>query len=142
VESLFIAPGDGALYLVSKGRLGPIRLYRVPGERWQAGEATAELVQHVPFPQGRPAGATRWITGGAIRPDGRVVALRTEDEIYLFTVAPGGELTAAAQPCRVAGLEYQGEAVDFYDDTRLVLTSEAGRRGPGPIHLVRCALTN
>jgi hypothetical protein len=40
--------------------------------------------------------------------------------------------------CNITGLEVQGEAIDFLDDSTFVLTSEADRRGRGSIHTVRC----
>jgi len=80
-------------------------------------------------------------TAAAVRPDGRVVALRTYSEIYLFYPGVGGRLSPARQrPCNTAGIDSGGEAIDFLGDTTLVLTSEASRRRPGTINTVRCGL--
>jgi hypothetical protein len=139
VEAIYVAPRDGALFLVSKGRSGAIRLYRVAREAWRGDSiVTATRVQALPI---RPDGARgRWITAAAIRPDGRLVALRTEGEIYFFSPGVGGRLDQTDRPvCRVGRQEYQGEAMDFLDDSTLVVTSEArGPRRPGTIHTVRC----
>jgi len=79
------------------------------------------------------------VTGAAIRPDGRLVAIRTYSEVYLFVPGEGGRLLPSGRPvCNVTGLEVQGEAIDFLDDSTFVLTSEADRRGRGSIHTVRC----
>ena len=140
VEAIYVSFRDSALYYVSKGRSGAIRLYRVPAADWRAGgDATvvASLVQELPIAPELSAG--RWVTGAAMRPDGGLVAIRTYGEIFFFTPGDAGRLTPAARPvCTVRGLESQGEAIDFLDDTTVVLTSEAGRNAPGSIHTVRC----
>ena len=139
VEAIYVSPQDSTLYLVSKGRSGPVRLYRVGGEGWAADTVlTATLVQVLPVEPDPSAG--RWITDAAMRGDGGLVALRTQAEIYFFTPGAGGRLHRAGRPtCRIRGLEYQGEAIDFLRDGTLVLTSEAdGPKRPGQIHVVRC----
>jgi len=79
------------------------------------------------------------VTGAAIRPDGRLVAIRTYTEIHTFVPGDGGRLIPSGRPaCNITGLEVQGEAIDFLDDSTFVLTSEADRRGRASIHTVRC----
>lgn len=81
-------------------------------------------------------------TAGTIRPDGRLMALRTYTEIYLFNPEVGGRLLPARQrPCNIAGLEIGGEAIDFLDDSTFVLTSEAGRSRRGTIDTVKFRLS-
>jgi hypothetical protein len=127
----------GGLLLVSKGRSGPIRLYRVPASAFQQpAVVTAELLQTLPIEPDRRLG--RWVTDGARSPDGRRVALRTYTELYLFPVQLTGRLGPPVI-CNIAGLEPQGEGVAWLDDRRLVLTSEAPTRlSSAPIHIVRC----
>jgi hypothetical protein len=85
--------------------------------------------------------AGRVVTGGAVRSDGRLVALRTYSEIYLFYPGIGGRLVPARErPCSIAGVDNGGEAIDFLGDTTFVLTSEASSRQPGTIHTVTCGL--
>lgn len=137
VEALYLSLRDTAVYLVSKGRGGTIRLYRVDRDAWGgARPVIAELVQTLPIV---PDGATgRLVTGAAELPHGALVAIRTYTEIYFFTPGPGGRLVETSRPaCSIAGLERQGEGIDFRDDSTLVLTSEADRTGPGAIHTVR-----
>lgn len=142
VEAAYVSPRDSALYLVSKGRRGPVQLYRVPRKAWGSDTlVTASLVQTLPITPLAALG--RLVTGAAIRADGRLVAVRTYSEIYFFVPGAGGRLTPSHQPvCNVAGLEPQGEAIAFLDDSTLVLTSEGTgsrrRRIGGPIHTVRC----
>lgn len=148
VEAIYVAPRDTALYLVSKGREGPIRLYRVDRASWrrpsQTGSADVVVATAVQKLDIRPSPeAGRVITGAAIRSDGRVVALRTYSEIFLFYPGVGGRLTPARErSCNIAGLERGGggEAIDFLGDSTFVLTSEAAGRQPGTIHTVICPL--
>jgi hypothetical protein len=142
VEAVYVSPVDSALYLVSKGRTGAVRLYRVPRREWNADQqsvVTAELVQALDIQPSMRTG--RLVTGAAIRADGLVVAVRTYAEIYLYRTLPGGRLERARpRPCDIAGLERGGggEAVDFLSDSSLVLTTEAHARRAGTIHTVAC----
>ena len=143
VEAVYVSPRDTALYLVTKGRSGAIRLYRVDRARWAAGQTgfvVATLVQALPITPNREAG--RWVTGASISTDGGLVAVRTYTEIYLFTPRAGGQLVPArdaGRPCDIAGLEAGGgEAIDFLTDSTLVLTTEAMGRRAGTIHTVTC----
>lgn len=138
VEAVYVSRRDTALSLVSKGRSGPIRVYRAPRQAWDADSiVTVERIQTLPIDPDPRAG--RWVTGAAIRPDGRLVAVRTLHDVYLFAAGIAGQLSPAARRCPIARQEYQGEAVDFLDDTTLVLTSETGGRAAwGTIHTVRC----
>jgi len=146
VEAVYVAPRDTAVFLVSKGatRGSAIRLYRVDRSAWRTGDTTtgiavATLVQTLDIRPSSEAG--RLVTAGAVRPDGRVVALRTYSEIYLFYPGVGGRLLAARErPCNISGLEIGGEAIDFLDDSTFVLTSEAGRSRRGTIDTVHCRL--
>src|SRR5437867_9040397 len=145
VEAVYVSPRDTALYLVSKGarRGSAIRLYRVDRRVWSIPDTSvdivvATLVQTLdirPNPEAR-----RVVTAGAIRADGRLVALRTYTEIYLFYPGVGGRLLPARErPCNIAGLEIGGEAIDFLSDSTFVLTSEASGRRRGTIHTVTCS---
>ena len=144
VEAIYVSPRDTALYLVSKGsrRGSAIRLYRVDRRSWSNPDTTREiavatLVQTLDIRPNSEAG--RVITGGAVRPDGRLVALRTYSEVYLFYPGVGGRLIPGREhPCNIAGIDVGGEAIDFLTDTTFVLTSEATRSRPGTIHVISC----
>jgi hypothetical protein len=147
VEAVYVSPRDTALYLLSKGatRGNAIRLYRVDRSAWRLPDTTSDivvatLVQTLDI---RPhAESGRLVTAGAIRPDGRLVAIRTYTEIYLFYPGIGGRLMPARErPCNIAGLEIGGEAIDFLDDSTFVLTSEAGSHRPGTIDTVTCRIS-
>jgi len=136
VEAVYVAP-DGVLYLVSKGRSRGVRLYRVPRTSWTADTlVTAEKLEDVAtIVPDRVIG--RLVTGAAISPNGTRVVVRTYTELYQFEMGKDGRLSPAGN-CPLGPLEEQGEAVDFLDASTLVLTSEAGRRPPGSIYIVRC----
>ena len=129
---------DGNLSLVTKGRTGGISLFRVPATAWEKrGTVVATRVQLLPLRPDQSLG--RWVTDAALSPDGARVAIRTYTELYLFPVLPAGRLGPPAARCSLAGLEPQGEGVEWLDDTRMVLTSEAPLpTTTGPIHVVRC----
>ncbi|MEO8138948.1 MAG: hypothetical protein ABI742_04835 [Gemmatimonadota bacterium] len=127
----------GAVYLVTKGRSGGVKLFRLASSAFGSGRpADAVLVQLLPIAPDKKLG--RWVTDAARSPDGRTVAIRTYTEIFLFPVAGMGRLGTPVI-CNVAGLEPQGEGIDWLDARRMVLTSENYPGGqPGPIHVVRC----
>ena len=144
VEGVYVSPRDTAVYFVSKGyqRGAAIRLYRVARNAWLPQDSTrtlaeATLVQNLDIKPNREAG--RVITGAAIRPDGRLVALRTYGEIYVFYPGVGGRLTPVQdRPCGIAGIDTGGEAIDFLNDSTFVLTSEAWSGRKGTINVVNC----
>lgn len=126
---------NGDVFVISKGRGPSISLYRVPGTGFGGALVVAELRQVLPIAPDQRLG--RMVTDAALSPDGRLVAIRTYTEIYLFRTAGPGRLAAAPVSCNVAGLEKQGEGIAWLDPRRLLLTSEAVG-GPGPIHGVTC----
>lgn len=136
-EAMWI-DGAGGVFVVTKGRTGGVKLFHAPqsgfGER---APTVARFVQDLPVP-----GAHGWglgVTDAALAPDGKRVVVRTYTELYIFPVLPGGRLGAPIERCNIAGLEPQGEGVEWLDDRRLVLTSESGPGNlPGAIHLTRC----
>ena len=148
VEAIYVSPRDTALYLVSKGsaRGSAIRLYRVDRRGWSRPGAREEVavatrVQTLDIRPSPEAG--RVVTGAAVRRDGRVVALRTYTEIYLFHPGVGGRLgPAPGRPCSIAGLDTGGEAISFIGDSTFVLTNEAAGHHPGTIRTVMCPLSS
>jgi len=129
-EAMFILP-SGALYLVSKGRHGAIRLYRAP-EGYESGSvATLEAVKELwPTPQDE----RNRVTSATATPDGKWVAIRTYRTLYVY---PAAELVAGrpSTPMRVdlAPLrEKQGEGLTATDDGTVWLTSEAERKKDVP----------
>jgi hypothetical protein len=137
VEALYVLPRDTTVFLITKGRSGrSIHAYRIDHPQWAKRSGRARDVQKLDL---RPDAKTgRLVTSASIRPDALVVAIRTYAEIYLYAADSMGRLTRTpAPPCAISALGPGGEAIDFVSDSTVVLTSEASRRHPGTISLVR-----
>ncbi len=143
-EALAVTP-EGAVLIVTKGRTGPIQLFEIGREAiarptGRTDTVTAQFRGTLPIQPDARIG--RYVTGAAFSPSGATLAVRTYTELFFFTRATDGRYGPVGSPCFLGtarGLaEPQGEAVDYLDDETLVITSEAGRGVPGPIHRVRC----
>ncbi|HSB52851.1 MAG TPA: hypothetical protein VLD58_00770 [Gemmatimonadales bacterium] len=134
-EAAWVADA-GDYFIVTKGRSGGVRLFRVPASAFGRNEVvTAVLVQQLPIDPLPAFG--RLVTDAARSPDGRQVVIRTYTELYFFPLLGDARLGPVTRSCNLAGLEPQGEAVTWLDDRRLLLTSEASI-GAGVIHIVSC----
>ncbi|GHF06020.1 hypothetical protein GCM10017786_44470 [Amycolatopsis deserti] len=134
---------SGTPYLVTKNPLGEAGIYRPAQKLTSPGPTPLERVGSISIkstdtPGGPVAGfGSVLVTGGAVSADGKVVALRTYTDAYLFA-APDRDVAAALrrEPVRVPlPDEQQGEAIAFDPDGTLVSASE----GTGPIRVVRGA---
>lgn len=136
VEALFVLSGE-EIHLVSKGRSGPVTVYRYPLPLRPGRRVTLERVQALtddaPF---LPA----YVTGAARGPEGRTVALRTYESLEFFRVRDGRLEEMRGMRVELRTLrEAQGEAVTFLPDGRVVLSSEAGPLGRrGSLAVLRC----
>jgi hypothetical protein len=136
-EALLV-DGAGIPHIITKETLGSALVYR-PASGLSEGAATPmEQVARVSIngtdtpggPLQNPV-VTRLITGGAMSRDGKVAALRTYTDAYLFPV-PDGDLAKALEgdPVRVPlPGEPQGEAIAFDPDGTLLSASEFGNGG-------------
>jgi hypothetical protein len=141
----------GVPTLVTKS-LGVAGIYQPEGPLRGEGPTPLVHVTDLALPtsttQGGPIGGfgSRTVTGGAVSADGRLVALRTYTDAWLFLVPDGGEVADALRgtPVQVPlPGEPQGEAVAFAADGALLSGSEARggvagqvRRVPGAAALV------
>lgn len=127
---------DGSMLVITKGQekgaelfsLPPLR-QRLPGapQTRQSAESRGMLPISVDRRRDR-------VTGAAVSPSGRVLAVRSDAGVTLFELP---------HPTVIATCEYessgqQGEAVDFLDETTLVMTFESSG-GRAPIVRARCA---
>ena len=149
-ESLLV-PGDDRPVIVTKDLSGRSGVY-VAEQRPDDSEEPRPLRRAgevvVPGEAITSVGSGTY-TGGAISADGRVVALRTYTDAWLYP-APGGTATAedvvtalASPPVRVPlSGEVQGEALAFAPDGTLLATGEtpSGER-PAPLLAVPGATT-
>ncbi|MFD1814100.1 hypothetical protein [Rhodococcus gannanensis] len=89
-----------------------------------------------------PIAGSTLVTGGAVSADGRVVALRTYTDVYLFS-APDGDIVAAltgSGPIRVPmPNQPQGEAIAFTPNGDLLSASEAVDGPLQPVQILRRA---
>jgi hypothetical protein len=138
-EALFVLP-DTSLYIISKGRSGPVTVYRYPG-RLAAGERVSlQVVQRlspglVQLPD--------LVTGASALPDGRTVLVRTYSHLQLYRFQ--GDTLAALWPGSgfdlLALAEPQGEGVEVLSDGTVYLVSESGPdQLPAPFSRLRCQL--
>jgi hypothetical protein len=134
VEALAVAPG-GEVLLITKGLQGRIKWFRVPLGAARDTSVTAVDEGTLDIVPQRMLG--RLVTGAAVSPSGRRLVVRTYTEINLYRRGPGATVREA-NPCWLGLRERQGEAVDFWDEDLMVLTSEAAPNQRGTIALVRC----
>lgn len=123
---------QGTPHIITKSISGSSSVYRPAAELRSPGPTPLEKVGTVTVSptatSGGPVGpaGSLLITGGASSHDGRVVALRTYTDAYLYP-APDGDVVDALQrePVRVPlPDEPQGEAIAFQRDGTLVSVSE------------------
>jgi hypothetical protein len=124
-EAMFVL--NGAVHIVTKGETGPIALYRAPVGAGPGAPSTLERIRNVTPDKVK---RSERITGADASADGRWVAMRTLDDVVIYSAA---ELTGSAplSPRRVSvkGLgEKQGEGIGFTPDGSMVLTSEGGKK--------------
>lgn len=134
-EAIFVLPGE-AVYIVTKGRDGPVTVFRYPGAL-RPGTATLVPVQRL---TDGLAQLPDLVTGGASTSDGAIIALRRYARLDLFrldgdTLAHTGsaDLTPAAEP--------QGEGISVAADGTFTLVSEIGPlKASAPLTRLRCTL--
>ncbi len=148
-EALFVLP-DASVHIVTKGRSGPVEVYRAALPATPEDPVPLELVQAL---TDGPPSIPRRVTGADASPDGTIVAIRTLEIVQFFDVVSGspgagpsgvgadsaGPPTPGA-PVRLVPREGgvvnlrplgapQGEGVGVGEGGLVVLTSEAGPIG-------------
>lgn len=124
----------GVPHLITKNVLGTSEIYRPTGKLRSPGPTPLEKVGTVGFGVSNTPGGPEevgvvgsiLVTGGAVSHDGKVVALRTYTDAYLYQ-APDGDVVAALgrEPVRIPlPNEPQGEAIAFDPDGTLLSASE------------------
>lgn len=138
VEALYVEP-DGSVVLVTKGRSGGVKTYRVRASSWSAGTvARAERLDSLPIRPNLPTG--HLVTDAAISSDGERVVIRTYRELWFFRRNAEGRLglDPARPRCDLTGMQTQGEAVDWWEGDTVILTSERGSSRAGTILIGKC----
>lgn len=135
-EGLFAL--DGTLHIVTKGREGPIRLYRVPADAGSGGIATLVPVADL---APRPQTSADYVTAATATPDGRWVAVRTYRTLLLIRGDEIGRGAAEVRRFDLAPLaEAQGEGVAMDGEGGVWLTSEAARQAAPRWNRLLCDL--
>jgi hypothetical protein len=132
-EALLLAP-DGTPYLVTKEVLGASEVYRPVSALVEDGTVGLTEVGGVEFvltgTPGGPVGRAGqlMVTGGAVSPDERWIALRTYTDAYVWPLT-GSDVAGAlaGEPRRVALPEApQGEAISFTGDSAALVVAGEG----------------
>ena len=132
---------DGGLFIVTKGDVGPVALYRFPRELRPGATHQLERVGQ-PRSSGKPPASER-ITDGAVSADGQWVALRTTKSLTFHRTE---ELTAGnwreVRRVDLGGVgEAQGEGVAIGADATVYLAGEGGGKSrPGTFAQFTCPL--
>lgn len=136
IEALAVHPG-GEVSLVTKGRSGSILRYRIPTPL----PANAHIVPAPPdtLLTGITSVADQ-VTAASYSPNGRLLALRTYAEVIFFEPSARGAPTQFSSRCWIGPRQMQGEALDFLDDTTLVILSEAAFGQPAAMDTAQCPL--
>ncbi|HEU4693388.1 MAG TPA: hypothetical protein VFS23_33725 [Vicinamibacterales bacterium] len=142
-EAIAVRP-NGDITIVSKGRKGKIDFFILTADTVTRALASGETVAaryngNTGIPPEDRTG--RLATSAAVSPDGMTLAVRTYYEIYFYgLVNERGETRwrDLERPCALGDAEPQGEAIDFLDESTLLITSERARGRPGAIHRVQC----
>jgi hypothetical protein len=132
-EALIMAP-DGTPYLVTKEVLGASQVFRPAAELVDGGTVALEQAATVNVTlTGTPGGPVGragqlLVTGGAVSSDGRLIALRTYTDAYLWPLTGSDVAQAlAADPIRIPLPDSpQGEAISFGTDNRGVVIASEG----------------
>ena len=140
-EALIVLP-DGKLFIVSKGELGPVTLYRVPQAFENGAAVRLERVATLMEPQsGKGVTRRNRVTGASASPDGRWIVLRTLSSIAFYDAKTltGGDTRETFRYDVSSIREPQGEGVAIADDGTVWLASEGGgSKRPGIIARLSC----
>lgn len=135
VEAAFVG-SDGTIFLISKGRGGTARAYRVPARAWkERGTVMAEALGALQIETG---GLGNLVTDAALSPAGDRVAIRTYLAVFLFTLTRRNTLLPLGVACDAAGLQLQGEGIAWLDENTMALTSEGSLGTPGTVVVLGC----
>ena len=127
-EALMIDPRTGMLYVVTKQVASEgIRVLAARANLAPGSTSTLRSLGTPDLPEGGNP------TGVDMSHDGRTIALRTYDDVYVYDVAPTMAVATAllARPCVAnAAIEPQGEAIAFHTDDRGFVTFSEGAGQP------------
>lgn len=119
-ETLLVDPVRDRLFLVTREKEGPSRVYEAPSPLSSKEDDLLEA--KLPLPFGKPPlSGSHLVTGGDVSPDGRYILIKTYTSAYIWPRHEGESLDQAlsAAPCPApVAVEPQGEAIAFRPDGR------------------------
>ena len=134
------AAPNGTGFLITKrllratdGRLRPALVFELPGSAWGGARAViAALVDSLPIVPG--SAERRQVTDAALSPDGRLLAVRTYAQVFVFrTDSATGRVNGATPPsvCNLASVgRSRGEGIAWFARGGTLLLTSEGRRSP------------
>jgi hypothetical protein len=142
-EALAVLP-NGDLTIVPKGRTPTIAFFGLSEADITKALRSGEVLTATN--QGDSGispnqGLGRWVTAAAMSPDGTTLAVRTYSEIFFYALertAQGDRWRDLRKPCFLGEVEPQGEAMDYLNDTTLIIGSETALGRRGVLHRVQC----
>lgn len=136
-EAMFVTPA-GDVYIISKGRSGPVTVYRYPPPLRADERVTLQTVQQL---SDGLMQLPDLVTGASAVPDGGIVAVRTYSALRFYRFAGDTLARTGADTGLIALGEPQGEGVAAGADGRIYLVSETGpNREPPPFSRLECRL--
>jgi hypothetical protein len=147
VEAMYVAP-NGNTFLITKRQLRDdarerrqALVFMLPASAWTSNApVVATLVDSLPIVPG--SAPKRQITDAALSPDGRLLAVRTYREVYIFaTDSATGRVDGSVRPavCDITAFDrYQGEGIAWYGRRGTLLLTSEGRQSP--MYAVDCPL--
>lgn len=137
-EALFRAP-NGDLYVVTKGRSGPIGLYRYPAPYRY--DQTVRL-EHVREIGPEPSSDRDRISSATMTPDGQWVAILSYRTLYLYPadgLLGGSDVQPFTYDLEPLG-QAQGEAIVVGSDGTVWITTESEKNGTPSWAQLHCSL--
>lgn len=137
-EALWVMP-DGRMFIVTKGRRGPVTVYRYPQPAQP--DVDVQLVPIARLSNGLVQ-LPQMVTGAGVTPDGRFIAIRTYGAFQIFRLEGDNLRQALKHPYELDKMaEPQGEGVDIRNDGVLFFVGEKGMDDTAPpISRVQCHL--
>jgi hypothetical protein len=121
-EAIFVLPGE-RVHIVTKGRSGPVALFRYPG---QLRDDTVTL-EHVRDLTPGLVQLPDQVTGAAVAQDGRNVLIRTYSYLMRYEIGSDGSVAENGTRASLASAgEPQGEAIAWRADGAVFLLGEKG----------------
>jgi hypothetical protein len=136
-QAMYLAR-DGSTYLITNGRTRGVSVYRTSAASWIGyRQVRADSLGGLQLDRADRLGT---ITGAALAPDGRTVALRSPRALLMLPAGPRGEPATDTAPtvCDLHRYLVAGLGVSWVNDSLLAITIMQGTTPAAAIVLVPC----